>query len=237
MGSHLGLVGICAALVVPLTETFMEASAGQTLSVAVVAYNQAGVAIDTLARAKLDVARIYGDGSIGVIWMNPAAPEPAGNFVIRLLIRPRPVNASESVMGIAIGDADEISGSAFVFYDRVLRTALEQRQDVARVLAYAMAHEMGHILLPYPAHSPLGIMRAAWDGDDLRDIASGSLAFTAAQQAAIRVKASTCCRNDLLYLDAIHRGVESSAPCIARSPIHCDEAHDTSSRTSASWRR
>ena len=196
MGRHLGFVGIWAALAASLTGTFTEASAGQTLSVAVVAYNQAGVAADTLARAKLDVARIYRDGSIGVIWMDPTAPEPAGNFVIRLLIRSRPANAPEPVAGIAIGDADEISGSAFVFYDRVLRTAHEERQDVARVLAYTMAHEMGHILLPSPAHSPLGIMRAAWDRDDLRHIASGALAFTAAQQAAIRVKASTCCRND-----------------------------------------
>jgi hypothetical protein len=196
VGSHLGFVGIWAALAMPLTGTFTEASAGQTLSVAVVAYNQAGVGADTLARAKRDVARIYRDGSIGVIWMDPTAPEPAGNFVIRLLIRPRAVNASKPLMGIAIGDADEISGSAFVFYDRVIRTALEQRQDVARILAYTMAHEMGHILLPFPAHSPLGIMRAAWDTGDLRLIASGSLAFTAEQQAAIRVKASTCCRND-----------------------------------------
>jgi hypothetical protein len=36
-------------------------------------------------------------------------------------------------------------------------------------------------------------MRPAWDGDDLRHIANGSLQFTPVQQAAIRVKASTCC--------------------------------------------
>jgi hypothetical protein len=196
VGRHRAFISIWAALAVSLTGTFTAASAGQTPSIAVVAYNQAGVAADTLARAKLDVARIYRDGSVGLIWMDTTAPEPAGNFVIRLLIRPRQVDAPKPAMGIAIGDADEISGSAFVFYDRVLQTALEQRQDVARVLAYTMAHEMGHILLPYPAHSPLGIMRSAWDRDDLRHIASGSLAFTAVQQAAIRVKASVCCRND-----------------------------------------
>jgi hypothetical protein len=61
-----------------------------------------------------------------------------------------------------------------------------------------MAHEMGHLLLPAPAHAPSGIMRAAWDGDDLRHIANGSLQFTPAQQTAIRVKASTCCLNTLL---------------------------------------
>jgi hypothetical protein len=61
------------------------------------------------------------------------------------------------------------------------------------VLAYAIAHEIGHLLLPEPAHSPFGIMRADWDGDDLRHIASGSLQFTAGQADAIRAKVSGCC--------------------------------------------
>jgi hypothetical protein len=60
------------------------------------------------------------------------------------------------------------------------------------VLAYVMAHEMGHLLLPPGAHSPSGIMRPDWDGDDLRHIASGSLQFTPAQANAIRAKASEC---------------------------------------------
>jgi hypothetical protein len=61
------------------------------------------------------------------------------------------------------------------------------------VLAYAMAHEMGHLLLPYPAHSTNGIMRAEWDGDDLRHIANGSMLFTPAQTALIRARAVGCC--------------------------------------------
>jgi hypothetical protein len=96
-------------------------------------------------------------------------------------------------MGTAIGEIHETGGSAFVFYDRVLTSAHDREQDVARVLAYAMAHEMGHLLLPPPAHSPVGIMRSEWDSDDLRHIASGSLQFTALQANAIRAKASGCC--------------------------------------------
>jgi hypothetical protein len=90
-------------------------------------------------------------------------------------------------------ETHETGGTAFVFYDRVLRSAHDRHQDIARVLASAMAHEMGHLLLPASAHSPSGIMRADWDGDDLRRIASGSLQFTAAQVDAIRVKVSGCC--------------------------------------------
>jgi hypothetical protein len=73
-----------------------------------------------------------------------------------------------------------------------LRSAHEREQDVARLLGFAIAHEMGHLLLP-AGHSPSGIMRPDWNGDDLRHIASGSLQFTPAQANAIRAKVSDCC--------------------------------------------
>lgn len=162
-------------------------------SIAVVAYNQAAVDSDTLARAKSEVTRIYREVGVSVTWMSPRAADPAGAFAIQLLLRRRPVIESGSVMGTAIGEAHEIGGLAFVFFERVLKSAHERQQDVACVLAYAMAHEMGHLLLPAPAHSPSGIMRSAWDGDDLRHIASGSLQFTQLQANAIRAKAVSCC--------------------------------------------
>jgi hypothetical protein len=162
-------------------------------AIAVVAYNQAGVATDVIARAKLEINRIVAGTGVDVAWMDPAAVEPVASFAIQLLIRPRAVSGPQSVMGTALGDAHEIGGSAMVFYDRVLRSAHEREQDVAGVLAYAMVHEIGHLLLPPPAHSSSGIMRAAWDGDDLRHMASGAMQFTPAQQAAIGVKAETCC--------------------------------------------
>jgi hypothetical protein len=161
-------------------------------SIAVGAYNQAGVAADTLARAKSEVTRIYGDVGVDVIWMDPEAVAPPGAFAMQVRIRARAVNTSRAVMGAVLGDA-ETGWLAFVYYDCVLRSAHEREQDVARLLAYAMAHEMGHLLLPRPAHSPSGIMRSGWNGDDLRHIASGSLHFTAVQANAICAKVSDCC--------------------------------------------
>jgi hypothetical protein len=171
-----------------------QAWAASLPSITVVAFNQAAIDTATLARAKTEVGRIYGEAGVCVTWMESAAAmKPAGPFAIQLLRRRRPVDGSASVMGTAIGDVHETSGSAFVFYDRVLSSAHGGQHDVARVLAYAIAHEMGHLLLPHPAHSPSGIMRPDWDGDDLRHIASGSLQFTAVQANAIRAKVSGCC--------------------------------------------
>ena len=150
-----------------LTVGLCGKAAASPPSVAVVAFNQAGTAADALARAKTEVMRIFGEAGVGVTWMDPSAVEPAGAFAIQLLIRPRAINGDRSIMGTAIGDMHETGGSAFVYYDRVVRAAHESEQDVARLLAYAMAHEMGHLLLPSPAHATSGIMRPEWDGDDL----------------------------------------------------------------------
>ena len=170
-----------------------RAGAASPPSVAVVAFDQAGIDAGVLARAKTEIARIYGEAGVSVRWIEPAALESSEAFTIQLLLRRRPVNGSTSIMGTAIGDVHEARGSAFVFYDRVLVSAHQEHQDVARVLAYAMAHEMGHLLLPPAAHSPSGIMRADRDGNDLRRIGNGSLQFTDAQASAMRVKASGCC--------------------------------------------
>jgi len=120
----------------------------------------------TLSRAKQDVSRICRQAGIDVTWINAPDTNPAASFAIQIMIRRRPVDgstsASGSAMGTSLGDTHDVGGSAFVFRDRVTHVAHARQQDVARVLGYAMAHEMGHLRLPYPAHSTNGIMRAQW---------------------------------------------------------------------------
>ena len=66
-------------------------------------------------------------------------------------------------------------------------------QPIGRVFGYAMGHEIGHLVLPPPAHSPDGIMRPDWDGADIRHASDGSLRFTLSQRDVIRGKLSACC--------------------------------------------
>jgi hypothetical protein len=54
------------------------------------------------------------------------------------------------------------------------------------VLGAAIAHEIGHLLLPHDSHSKSGIMRAEWNQSDFRNAKSGGLLFTADQAAQIR---------------------------------------------------
>ncbi len=150
--------------------------------------NHAGVAAETLTEAKRHVSGIYKDVGVEVLWTDAADPHSEGEFVVHLVIRSKPPRPR--MMGNAFGDARDTGGTAFVYGERVLDVARSRGVDVVRVLAYAMAHEMGHLLLPYPSHAVTGIMHADWSGDELRDIAAGVLRFAPAQAGAIRERAS-----------------------------------------------
>ena len=167
------------------------------LAIAVRIYDYTAVPDAVRERAKEDVAQIYQRAGLDITWIDGDGTDPPAGFLIRIMIRRKPVatpGESGSVMGTSLGDTHDAGGSAFLFRDRITRVAHEGRQDVAGVLGYAMAHEMGHLLLPYPAHSANGIMRAEWDGDDLRHIADGSMRFTPEQGALMRAKADASAR-------------------------------------------
>ena len=103
---------------------------------------------------------------VEVLWTDAPATNAHGRFVIHLIIRPKA--SRPRMMGNALGDSHGTGGTAFVYRDRVLDVARARDLEVARVLAYAMAHEMGHLLLPYPSHAITGIMQADWDGARFR---------------------------------------------------------------------
>src|SRR5262249_5376226 len=125
---------------------------------------------------------------VDILWTDTTATDAQGRFVVHLIIRPKAPRPR--MMGNALGDSRDTNGTAFVYDERVMDVARSRGVAHARVLAYAMAHEMGHLLLPYPSHAVTGIMHADWSGDELRDIAAGVLRFAPTQASAIREKAS-----------------------------------------------
>jgi hypothetical protein len=189
MAGHLGVRSVVTAIILAgLSHPVAgEEAGGATIVVEV--FDHAGFSAETVARAKNDVSRIYGDIGVGVLWADSVAKDGQGGPVIHLIIRPSATRSR--VMGKALGDARTNGGTAFVYRNRVLDLARGRSVDKARVLAYALAHEMGHLLLPYPSHAVTGIMHEAWDGSELRDLTNGSLRFTPEQASAIRARASS----------------------------------------------
>jgi hypothetical protein len=95
------------------------------------------------------------------------------------------VTIAGTALGATSGTREAGGRAAFIFYHRVERIAQTYKIENVLVLAHAMAHEIGHLLLPY-GHSATGLMRADWDAKDLRLAMGGELNFTADQVELIR---------------------------------------------------
>ena len=70
----------------------------------------------------------------------------------------------------------------YIFYDRVedfthTFRARSVATNNAHTLAYTIAHEIGHLLLPVEPHSPAGIMRCSWELEDFKHMINGELSF------------------------------------------------------------
>ena len=76
---------------------------------------------------------------------------------------------------------------AWLYYSRIHDLAQLLHLDVS-LLGHVMAHEMGHLLLPYGAHAATGLMKAGWDTRQAFLAASGALTFDPSQAALIRTR-------------------------------------------------
>ena len=56
---------------------------------------------------------------------------------------------------------------ATIYLEPAERLAREARVTTGTVLARAMAHELGHLLLGTNTHSPRGLMRPVWTAEEL----------------------------------------------------------------------
>jgi hypothetical protein len=174
-------------------------------------YNYAEVAPQILIEAERVAAGIFQKAKVNVRWVN-APVKPANNpenttdqgpfdlshIWIKVLSGPMAERFSlrTDEMGFSPGSGCE-RYIAFVAYNHVEALALQQRKarlegdtpinaTTGQILAHAVAHEIGHLLLDLPFHSETGIMRGDWDLKDLQSIAYGYLNFTPQQAAALR---------------------------------------------------
>jgi hypothetical protein len=170
--------------------------AAGNLRLAVIVYNQPGVLPAILSRAQGVAAGIYRRIGIDTTWhdggtsfdetlpADPEARDAALMSVITVTLAPT-VGSLDRGDGLVLGRALTGTRSATVFYDRVVTFAKAGRVEVADLLGHVIAHEVGHLLLPFKTHSRTGLMRANLD---LSRCAEGSLWFSAEQGAAIRAK-------------------------------------------------
>jgi len=168
------------AVVVTVVRIADAGEPGHPLTIDLQMRNDARVPGHVLEQSQDEVTRIFAGAGFAVRWTE-TAPQFTVHIVAQVLGFDR---AASPVMGVALRRAN--GSTAQVFFRQVQDFARAYHVDLGTMLAYVIAHEIGHLLMPGNVHSPTGVMQADWDKALVHDAARGSLTFTEAQAARIR---------------------------------------------------
>jgi len=134
-----------------------------------------------LREAQAAAAIILADIGVTLEWASASEPALPASNVIHLTMMPKEGGALRSHGGAVMGAAIRTAMGtrvAWVYYERIRQEADRHVVPPARLLACAMAHEIGHLVQPSPAHDTDGLMRAVWTAADFRRASAGLLRFT-----------------------------------------------------------
>lgn len=185
----------------PVTVSQSEPHSG--LRITVLVYNYAHLDSTLLTRAQEVATGIFKQAGIDMAWVvcpvfradlknYPACNQKVQttDFALRLLpasMTQKLPDSDDEALGFAQPCAFDQSGCVVnVFYSSIEALASEMNAQDTRILAHAMAHEIGHLLLGPNAHSSRGLMRGMWSRDDLRLMGWSYLLFTRGQSDRLR---------------------------------------------------
>jgi hypothetical protein len=94
------------------------------------------------------------------------------------------MGVAEPTLGLAAVTLLSGGKIAYLLFDRIRHVALSSGGEAADILGLVIAHEMGHLLLPFGSHSQNGLMRPSWRPEDFT--LGSQPAFTQAQADGIR---------------------------------------------------
>jgi hypothetical protein len=193
---------VCVSAGLPLTGPVAAA----TLEVPIVTIaidDYAAVPSDQLDRAQCLVTELYAAIGVETAWLETrvsnlgSASQLRPNVVtpsLRIIVLGSQMGnrgfLSLDAVGATPGSRTERGRIAYVFYDRLRTIATAAHQDDGDSLGVVIAHELGHLLLPYGSHSETGLMRGLWSARDFRRIDLRTLAFTSSQASDIRQRVS-----------------------------------------------
>jgi len=155
------------------------------------------IPVQRLVRAQREAVAVFAQIGVDVDWIGCGldrrahSDERATPLSIGVQVTSLHGQALHVIPHDAIGavvrtiESEEI---AFVLFDRVERAADRYALDSGVVLGHAIAHEVGHLLLPRGTHGPAGLMRATWRMEDMRAATQGQLGFSDAESAIIRAR-------------------------------------------------
>jgi hypothetical protein len=112
------------------------------------------------------VTRIYAKAGVRIAWVTGHDHADAPGLHVRVQLLPADMAMkkirTERLDNSVLGRAARGAGRAFIFTHRIASMALRHRDNFRRLLGLVMAHEVGHLVLPFYGHSERGIMRATF---------------------------------------------------------------------------
>ena len=174
-------------------------------------HNYARVSSNTMKEAEKVGKRIFELAGVETIWMDfvPSSVDAMAGKIPCVTTLPKmyvnlvdhPISSlAGNVLGLAPGtDEDGERQNVYVF-EQVADKVLEQQKIAMRsdILGHAMAHEIGHVLAHVAKHSPTGLMKANWQGEDFRAMVMCALNFNSEQASRIREEVSRRSREQAL---------------------------------------
>ena len=172
-----------------------------TYTLTVALFNDAHVPPTVLAGAQETASYIFAKSGIDIRWMlcgrkdespeeRNACSQPEFPDHLDMRVVNGCPHLASSVFGISYLSPEGIGTQADVFYARVA-SFRQSPAELSTLLGYAMAHELGHLLLGSNSHSPTGLMRADWRTKELIGIAQGGLVFSDEQAQRMKAKLAT----------------------------------------------
>jgi hypothetical protein len=197
------LVGLAAALsLIPGMATAEVGDSPWRPVLVVRTYSNGTVARPDLRTARDFAESIFTDAGITVSWVDcddtlqkpvdgvVRCNQPIGTAVVLQIRRNGLVDGNRySSLGYSlVGRQTDGAPPVFstVFADRVASTARSASVDARRLLGYAIAHEIGHLLLDDPCHPDAGLMRATWSRIELQRNRTTDWRFARAEAEVMR---------------------------------------------------
>jgi len=173
-----------------------ESTAEQTvLRIKTRVYNMAKVKAEILSSGLIEAGTIFKRIGIEVEWKECPCNSLVGAAEFQLRVIPTLFPTARGIpqrghLGYAAA-SEEGGVLATIFYDRVEDLTLVNNPST--VLGYAIAHEMGHLLLGKTLrggryHSDSGIMRAKWDRNDLKGRTESGMEFAPEDAERLRTR-------------------------------------------------
>jgi hypothetical protein len=174
-------------LILALLVLASELSA-QTVAVEIHVYDQAGLQPPTFQKLVTQTQKILAETGLSIqvkacerslSIVCESQTDKTRYLVVRVVAGgPKKMkNVRRSPLGQSFTDADG-GKYASVFLERVQDEAAFSNIPWITVLAYATAHEIGHLLLGNQAHTPRGLMKATWDRIDYEAMNQNYLHFS-----------------------------------------------------------